>query len=94
MSYSQYRQKQAVEAGYWHLFRYNPELREQGKNPFSLDSKQPKESFIEFLNDEVRYSSLNKSFPENAERLFAEAEQDAKEKYEFYKKMAEGNMVF
>jgi len=94
MSQSQYRQKQAVETGYWHLFRYNPELKEQGKNPFTLDSKQPKESFREFLNDEVRYSSLTKSFPANAERLFAEAEQDAKEKYEFYKKMAEGNMVF
>ena len=89
MSYSQYRQKQAVDAGYWHLYRYNPELKKQGKNPFSLDSKEPKESFREFLNNEVRYSSLIKSFPENAERLFAEAEQEAKEKLEAYKKMAE-----
>jgi pyruvate-ferredoxin/flavodoxin oxidoreductase len=89
MSYSQYRQKQAVDAGYWHLYRYNPELKKQGKNPFSLDSKKPKESFREFLNNEVRYSSLIKSFPENAEKLFAEAEQEAKEKLEVYEKMAE-----
>jgi pyruvate-ferredoxin/flavodoxin oxidoreductase len=94
MSYAQYRQKQAVDAGYWHLYRYNPELKGQGKNPFSLDSKEPKESFREFLNNEVRYSSLTKTFPADAERLFAEAEKEAKEKYEFYKKMAEGNMVF
>ena len=94
MSYAQYRQKQAVDAGYWHLYRYNPELKEQGKNPFSLDSKEPKESFREFLNNEVRYSSLIKTFPADAERLFAEAEQEAKEKYEFYKKLAEGNGVF
>jgi pyruvate-ferredoxin/flavodoxin oxidoreductase len=94
MSYAQYRQKQAVDAGYWHLYRYNPELKAQGKNPFSLDSKEPKESFREFLNNEVRFSSLVKTFPADAERLFAEADKEAKEKYEFYKKLAEGNGVF
>ncbi len=94
MVHSQSRQKQAVDAGYWHLFRYNPELKKDGKNPFILDSKEPKESFRGFLNDEVRYSSLTKSFPADAERLFAEAEQEAKEKYETYKKLAEGNIIF
>jgi pyruvate-ferredoxin/flavodoxin oxidoreductase len=94
MSYAQYRQKQAVDAGYWHLYRFNPELKAQGKNPFSLDSKEPKESFREFLNNEVRFSSLVKTFPTDAERLFAEADKEAKEKYEFYKKLAEGNGVF
>ena len=88
MATSQSRQKQAVDAGYWHLYRYNPELKKEGKNPFILDSKEPKESFREFLMGEVRYSSLVKNFPEDAERLFVEAELEAKEKYETYKKMA------
>jgi pyruvate-ferredoxin/flavodoxin oxidoreductase len=88
MATSQSRQKQAVDAGYWHLYRYNPELKKEGKNPFILDSKEPKESFREFLMGEVRYSSLAKNFPEDAERLFVEAELEAKEKYETYKKMA------
>ncbi|OQA20909.1 MAG: Pyruvate-flavodoxin oxidoreductase [Actinobacteria bacterium ADurb.Bin346] len=90
MATSQTRQKQAVDSGYWHLFRYNPDLKKEGKNPFILDSKEPKESFRDFLMGEVRYSSLVKSFPEDAERLFAEAEQEAKEKYQTYKRMAEG----
>ncbi len=88
MATSQARQKQAVDAGYWHLFRYNPELKKEGKNPFILDSKEPKESFRDFLMGEVRYSSLVKNFPEDAERLFAEAELEAKEKYGTYRKMA------
>ena len=79
-----------MDSGYWHLFRYNPDLKKEGKNPFILDSKEPKESFRDFLMGEVRYSSLVKSFPEDAERLFAEAEQEAKEKYQTYKRMAEG----
>jgi pyruvate-ferredoxin/flavodoxin oxidoreductase len=88
MGFSQYRQKQAVEAGYWHLYRYNPELKKQGKNPFILDSKEPTESFNDFLMGEVRYSSLKQTFPEIAEKLFKEAEEEAKEKYQTYKKMA------
>lgn len=90
MGCSQLREKQAVDAGYWHLYRYNPELKESGKNPFILDSKEPKESFIEFLMGEVRYASLTKTFPEIAKDLFAKAEREAKEKYEKYKAMAEG----
>ncbi|HHT79341.1 MAG TPA: pyruvate:ferredoxin (flavodoxin) oxidoreductase [Actinobacteria bacterium] len=89
MGKTQTREKQAVDSGYWHLYRFNPELKEQGKNPFILDSQEPKESFREFLMGEVRYSSLTKTFPETAEKLFDKAEKDAKEKYESYKKMAE-----
>jgi pyruvate-ferredoxin/flavodoxin oxidoreductase len=89
MGKTQLREKQAVESGYWHLYRFNPELKEQGKNPFILDSQKPKEPFKDFLMGEVRYSSLTKSFPEIAEELFNKAEKEAKEKYENYKKMSE-----
>lgn len=83
------REKKAVEAGYWHLYRYNPLLKEEGKNPFILDSKEPKSSFREFLEGEVRYTSLKGSFPEVAEELYKKAEENAKERYEGYKRMAE-----
>ena len=89
MSTSQEQQKNAVEAGYWHLYRYNPQLKEEGKNPFILDSKEPTASFKEHLMSEVRFASLNKAFPERAEELFEKAEEDAMEKYETYKKMAD-----
>ena len=89
MGFSQFRQKQAVDAGYWHLYRYNPDLKKEGKNPFILDSKEPTESFNDFLMGEVRYSSLKKTFPEIAEKLFKEAAEEAKEKYNTYKKMAD-----
>ena len=89
MGKSQYREKQAVDSGYWHLWRYNPELKEEGRNPFILDSREPKESFYDFLMGEVRYASLKKTFPDIADKLFKEAEADAKEKYENYKRMAE-----
>ena len=81
--------KKAVASGYWHLFRYNPALKTEGKNPFILDSKQPTESFREFILGQVRYSSLEKSFPDQAQILFDQAERQAKEKYEIYKQMAE-----
>ena len=74
--------KHAVDAGYWHLFRYNPLLAQDGKNPFQLDSKAPEGDFRKFLMNEVRYSSLTLSFPDRAEALFEKAEGDAKEKYE------------
>ncbi len=89
MGCSQLREKQAVEAGYWHLYRYNPELEKEGKNPFVLDSKEPTEPFKEFLMGEVRYASLTKTFPEIAKNLFGKAEKDAKAKYEKYRAMAE-----
>lgn len=88
MGRTQNQQKKAVEAGYWHLYRYNPELKVEGKNPFTMDSKEPKASFREFIMGEVRYASLTKSFPEFAEQLFDKAEQDAKERYENYQRMA------
>jgi len=81
--------KKAVETGYWHLYRFNPELKEQGKNPFVLDSKEPKGSFRDFLMSEIRYTSLMNTFPERAEELFAIAEKHAKERFETYKRLAE-----
>jgi pyruvate-ferredoxin/flavodoxin oxidoreductase len=89
MGKTQEQTKRAVEAGYWHLWRYNPTLKEEGKNPFILDSKEPTADFKEFLMGEVRYTSLMNSFPEIAEELFEKAEKDAKERYETYKRMAE-----
>lgn len=88
MSTSQLEQKRAVEAGYWHLYRHNPMLKDKGENPFVLDSKEPTGNFKEFLLGEVRYSSLQRTFPEAAEELFEAAEKYAREKYEKYKKLA------
>ena len=89
MSSAMEEMKKAVECGYWHLWRYNPLLKEQGKNPFILDSKEPTGNFREFLLGEVRYASLAQTFPEVAEELFEIAEKNAKERYETYKRMAE-----
>lgn len=83
----------AVKSGYWHLYRYNPKLKEEGKNPFVLDSKEPTESFRDFLLGQVRYSSLKKAFPDQAEELFEKAEKQAKERYEIYKQLAEANPI-
>jgi pyruvate-ferredoxin/flavodoxin oxidoreductase len=82
-------EKKAVESGYWHLYRYNPMAKEQSKNPFSLDSKEPTKSFKDFIHGEIRYSSLINVFPEIADEMFTVAEQHAKERYENYKRMAE-----
>ncbi|SET50014.1 pyruvate-ferredoxin/flavodoxin oxidoreductase [Natronincola peptidivorans] len=83
------QEKKAVEAGYWHLYRYNPELKEQGKNPFVLDSKEPKESFKEFIHGEIRYSQIMNTFPDIAEELFDAAEKNARDKYDTYRRLAE-----
>lgn len=82
-------EKRAVEAGYWHLYRYNPMLREQGKNPFTLDSKEPSKEFKGFLKNEVRYSQLATLFPDIAQELYTQSEKHAKERYESYRRMAE-----
>jgi len=82
------QEKRAVNSGYWHLYRFDPRLKEEGKNPFQLDSKEPTESFMDFINSEIRYTSLRKTFPDIADILFTEAEKDAKEKYEKYVNMA------
>jgi pyruvate-ferredoxin/flavodoxin oxidoreductase len=89
MGKSQRHEKEAVESGYWHLWRFNPELKKGGKNPFVLDSKEPTKPFREFLESEVRYSSLQKAFPEIAKELFAKAEKKALERWETYKALAE-----
>ena len=80
-------EKKAVEAGYWHLYRFDPRLKAQGKNPFQLDSGEPTGSFRDFLMGEVRYSQLASTFPEKAEGLFDEAKRNADERYETYKKL-------
>ena len=82
------REKQAVAAGYWHLYRFDPRLESEGKNPFVLDSKDPTESFQDFIGSEVRYTSLQKDFPEEAEILFKAAEEAAKDRLANYKRMA------
>ncbi|MGI5891908.1 MAG: pyruvate:ferredoxin (flavodoxin) oxidoreductase [Bacillota bacterium] len=87
MSNSMTQMKEAVGAGYWHLYRFNPELADQGKNPFILDSKAPAKSFRDFIASEVRYSSLARQFPEIAEDLFTKTEEDAKKRYKSYKNL-------
>ncbi|NMA95115.1 MAG: pyruvate:ferredoxin (flavodoxin) oxidoreductase, partial [Clostridiales bacterium] len=89
MGKAQDQMKLAVESGYWHLYRYNPELKDEGKNPFILDSKEPTASFRDFLMGESRYTSLVRTFPEVADELFEKAERDAKERYAEYKRLAE-----
>ncbi len=79
---------QAVAAGYWHLYRYNPMLLKEGKNPFTLDSKDPAGNFREFLMGQVRYSALERQFPEHAEKLFEKAEEDAGIRLGEYKKLS------
>jgi pyruvate-ferredoxin/flavodoxin oxidoreductase len=81
-------EKNAVEAGYWHLYRYNPDLKKAGRNPFTLDSKEPKGNFQAFLMGENRYASLKLSFPEKAQELYDKAERDANERYQSYLTLA------
>ncbi len=90
MSKTQEEEKRAVEAGYWHLYRYDPLLEEEGKNPFILDSKEPDwDKFQDFLDGEVRYSSLKKTFPEEAVRLDALGKKNAQWRYNNYKRLSE-----
>ena len=85
MGRSQAEEARAVECGYWHLWRFNPELAEKGQNPFSLDSKEPQwDKFQDFLMGEVRYLSVKKAFPEEADELFAEAQKMAQRRYQTY----------
>ena len=86
-------QEQAVKCGYWHLYRYNPDLKAEGKNPFVLDSKEPTESFRDFIMAQVRYSALAKQFPEQAEELFEMTEENAKKRYNNYKRLAENSTI-
>jgi pyruvate-ferredoxin/flavodoxin oxidoreductase len=90
MSKSQEEQKLAVEYGYWPLYRFNPELKKQGKNPFILDSPEPKRPITDFIYREVRYGSLKQTFPEEAKVLHEKLDQEYMERYQYYKKLAEG----
>ena len=89
MNHCQDEMKAAVKAGYWNLFSFNPALKAEGKNPFTLTSKEGDGSYQDFLNNETRYSRLTRSFPERAERLFAESEQAAKDRYEHLMRLVE-----
>ncbi|SFK32428.1 pyruvate:ferredoxin (flavodoxin) oxidoreductase [Proteiniphilum acetatigenes] len=94
MGHAQSEQKAAVECGYWHLWRYDPRLEEEGKNPFQLDSKEPDWSrFKDFLLGEVRYTQLMKSFPREADELFAAAKENAQWRYRSYRRMAEASFA-
>lgn len=85
MGRSQHEEELAVECGYWHLWRYNPLLADEGKNPFTLDSKAPNwDNFRDFLLGEVRYLSVQKAFPKEADELFSQAEKMAKLRYQTY----------
>ena len=92
MSRSQDEIKRAVDCGYWPLYRYNPELTADGKNPFTLDSKEPNGEFRNFLLGQVRYSSLQRQFPELAEELYQQAEAEAMARYAMYRRLAEMDM--
>ncbi len=89
MGHAQAEIKKAVECGYWNLYRFNPDLAEQGKNPFTLDSKEPQGAYQDFIKSENRYASLAKMFPEVAPALFERNEADAKARYAKYKNLAE-----
>ena len=88
MGLSQLEEKKAVECGYWHLYRYDPRRKAEGKNPFQLDSKEPTGDFQQFLLGENRYASLQLAFPEKAQELYAKAARDAKERLESYQRLA------
>ncbi len=88
MGISQIEEKKAVEAGYWHTFRFDPRLADEGKNPFQLDSKAPTASYRDFIMGEVRYNALTRAFPERAEKLFEKAEKFAEQKYEHLEQLA------
>ncbi|MCK4695140.1 MAG: pyruvate:ferredoxin (flavodoxin) oxidoreductase, partial [Candidatus Cloacimonetes bacterium] len=89
MAYTQHEEKKAVDSGYWILYRFNPDLKKEGKNPFILDSKEPKIPVVDFLKGETRYTSLERTFPENVDNFRKEFDKYARERYEFYKSMAE-----
>ncbi|MBQ1213224.1 MAG: pyruvate:ferredoxin (flavodoxin) oxidoreductase, partial [Clostridia bacterium] len=88
MTNCQGEMKRAVDCGYWQMFRYNPAAKAEGKNPFTLDSKEPQADYVEFIKSETRYSSLVQQFPDRAEALFDKASEASKAKYEHLTKLA------
>jgi pyruvate-ferredoxin/flavodoxin oxidoreductase len=89
MAHTQQEEKKAVDSGYWMLYRYNPDLKKEGKNPFILDSKEPKIPLKEFLEGETRYTSLRQTFPDKVEGYWTEFQDVVRKRYEMYKRMAE-----
>ena len=83
------QEKRAVEAGYWHLYRFDPKLKDQGKNPFIMDSKEPTAPFRDFIESEIRYTQIMNVFPDIADDLFNQAEKHAKERYQGYRRFAD-----
>jgi len=92
MGSAQLQQKRAVEAGYWALYRYNPDREKLGENPFVLDSKEPTADFKEYLLSETRFASLAQDYPEQAEKLYKKAEQDAMDRNRYYKYLSENKV--
>ncbi len=88
MAYAQPESKLAVQSGYWTLYHYNPQRRERGENPFVLDSREPTLPLRDFLEGEVRYASLKRTFPDKAEALMQQAERAAARRYRYYRRMA------
>ena len=86
--------KNAVDSGYWHLYRHNPELKKEGKNPFILDSKEPTTSFRDHIMGHTRYASLAKEFPDLAEELYSQSENTAMETYDTYLKLSQDDRLF
>jgi pyruvate-ferredoxin/flavodoxin oxidoreductase len=93
MGHSQDEEKLAVQSGYWPLYRYNPQLKAEGKNPFTLDCKEPDGSLDAFLTGEVRYASLKRVFPDEAERLQARLTEEVQERYKALKQLADPTVV-
>ena len=90
MTNCQAEMKKAVDCGYWNLFRFNPQLADEGKNPFILESKEPKtEDYRKFMMGEARYSSLTRAFPERAEELFEQAAQNSRARYDHLVRLGE-----
>lgn len=89
MKIAQTEEKKAVTSGYWNLFRFNPALAAEGKNPFHLDSKAPTTEYEDFIMGEVRYNALSRQNPERAKELFAEAKANAEAKYNRLKEMSD-----
>ncbi len=88
MGTAQKQAKKAIESGYWSLFRYNPALKDQGKNPFVLDSKEPTQDFKEYIKSEIRFNALSKVVPDKVDAIFDQAAKDAEEKHRYYKDLA------
>jgi len=89
MSHTYLEEKHAVESGYWHLYRFNPDLAKEQKNPFIYETKDPKMDMMDFLMNEIRYNTLKRQFPDVADKLYKQAVEFKKDKHEYYKKMSE-----